>query len=144
MIAPVTAPVQAWAAVTAAHAPVERALDRALVAHDLTAREWVALATLDAGPRPMGDLALALAVTRPATTRLVDRLQARRLVTRSQLDGDARTIIATVTPAGRALAEAASGTYADALDTARPQLAQLAEHLRDLLPHLTPERGAHA
>lgn len=52
------------------------------------------------------DLADALYVTRSTVTRMSDRLDRKGLITRTRPANDRRTVIATITPAGRALVDA--------------------------------------
>jgi DNA-binding MarR family transcriptional regulator len=67
-----------------------------------------ALATVDRhGPLTPSELAARERVQRPTVTRVVCRLEEAGLVTRAADPADGRSALITVTPAGRALLEAA-------------------------------------
>ena len=58
-----------------------------------------------AGPKglPCGEIAVRMVTRDPDITRLLDRLEARRLVTRARADGDRRVVSTRITPAGLVL-----------------------------------------
>jgi DNA-binding MarR family transcriptional regulator len=94
-----------------------------------------ALATVDRhGPLTPSELAARERVQRPTITRVVCRLEEAGLVTRAADPADRRSALITVTPAGRALLEAAR-TRKDAF---------LSERLEALSPadRATLERAA--
>lgn len=81
------------------------ALDEAAQAHGLSgARDWLVLAALSTGPRQT-QLALAhsLGLDKTTMTSLLDRLEARGLVTRSTDSHDRRARIPELTEDGRRL-----------------------------------------
>lgn len=86
----------------------------------------------------MSQLARAAALSSSATTRLVNRLEDRGLLTRIICADDRRGIYTELTPAGRELLETARPTHHDvlerALDEAReqPELAPLVDALHAL------------
>ena len=80
----------------------------ALARIGLTPASATVLLVLDANPGLQhGKLADALLVQRPNMTKLVKRLEARRLVSRGASPGDRRQIVLGLTSAGRRLAEQA-------------------------------------
>lgn len=72
------------------------------------------LAFSRSGSLPMGKMGARLMVHPAAVTNAVSKLEQRNLVQRSMSPADRRVILATITPAGRALAEEAT----DALNQA--------------------------
>ena len=88
---------------------VEARLEGALSKVGLSLAKFGVLARLvEAGePLPLGSLAERCCCVRSNMTQLVDRLEAERLVERVQVPNDRRSILATLTPAGRDLYEEA-------------------------------------
>ena len=79
------------------------AFDEAARAHGLaSARDWIVLSALDSGPRQT-QLALAqsLGLDKTTMTSLLDRLEERRLITRSTDNHDRRARIPVLTEDGR-------------------------------------------
>jgi DNA-binding MarR family transcriptional regulator len=118
------------------------ALDEAAQAHGLSgARDWIVLSALRAGP-PRSQLALAqeLGLDKTTMTSLLDRMEARGLVTRCTVSRDRRARIPVLTDAGgRVQAEVTSArdrVEACLLATFTPQEQHL---LRDLLARLADE-----
>jgi DNA-binding MarR family transcriptional regulator len=60
------------------------------------------------GSLPMGKIGARLQVHRTSVTNLVDGLERERLVSRAPHESDRRTVLASITPAGRSRAEAAT------------------------------------
>ena len=121
-------------------------LDEAARAHGLTgARDWIVLSALAAGPRQT-QLALAqsLGLDKTTMTSLLDRMEARGLITRSHDSHDRRARIPELTGDGRRIQAEVTGARdrveADLLSgfTADEQ-----RQLRDLLTRLTVEPSAH-
>lgn len=70
----------------------------------VTVAEWVVLRTLfDLGACPPSEIASAVGITRGATSKLVERLRAKQLITRTEDAGDRRYQQIQITPAGKAL-----------------------------------------
>jgi len=65
---------------------------------------------------PMGDVAKAFAVTLPAVTHIVDRLEQKGFATRGDVPGDRRVTALDLTPAGRALAQELHGARTRAME----------------------------
>jgi DNA-binding MarR family transcriptional regulator len=94
------------------------------------------LAFSRSGSLPMGKMGVRLMVHPAAVTNAIGKLEQRDLVRRSMSPADRRVVLATITPAGRALADEAT----DALNQAdfglpglaQRQAAELTEALRDV------------
>ena len=71
----------------------------------LTRTESGLLDTLSGGQRTINELAETEALTQPAVSKLVDRLQRRELVARRRADDDARVVLVSITAAGSAALE---------------------------------------
>jgi DNA-binding MarR family transcriptional regulator len=72
---------------------------------NLTRTESGLLDTLSGGQRTINELAETEALTQPAVSKLVDRLERRELVARHRADHDARVVLVSVTTAGLAALE---------------------------------------
>lgn len=97
---------QGWRTLAALHGLIEAELERALAAVDLSVVEYTVLDALDRQDgwhMRMQQLARAAALSPSATTRLVNRLEGRGLLTRVLCADDRRGIYTELTPAGRAL-----------------------------------------
>ncbi|GAA2051710.1 MarR family transcriptional regulator [Streptomyces cheonanensis] len=134
---------QRWCALSALHGRIETTVERALqAAHGLSVREYSVLNVLvqqhdgTGGHVRMNELAEAVVLSQSATTRLVNRLEDRGLLTRYLCADDRRGIYTDVTDTGRALLEEARPTNDAALDRAlteagtHPELAPLVDALR--------------
>jgi DNA-binding MarR family transcriptional regulator len=153
MTRPEPALAQGWCALSALHDRIEAHIERALqAAHGLSVREYSVLDVLsqqhdgDGGHFRMNELADAVVLSQSATTRLVNRLEDRGLLTRFLCPTDRRGIYTNVTDAGRALLDEARPTndtaLREALDHAerRSELAPLVAAVRTLQPEREPER----
>lgn len=133
---------QGWRTLAALHGHIDAALERALQAeHDLSVVEYTVLEALsrqDGWHLRMQQLARAAALSASATTRLVNRLEDRRLITRILCADDRRGIYTELTPTGRELLLAARPTHDSTLETALgsatevPELAPLVAALHRL------------
>jgi DNA-binding MarR family transcriptional regulator len=117
-----------------------RAVEDELFARwDLSAQQYNALRLLRAAhPEPIATFALAakLVSRAPDATRLIDKLVARGLVTRSRSDADRRAVLINITPAGVAVLDEIAGPLADCHrrqlgHMPRPDLAALTALLRE-------------
>ena len=72
---------------------------------DLGRTESGLLDTLRGGERTINELAETEALTQPAVSKLVDRLERRELVARHRADHDARVVLVSITAAGSAALE---------------------------------------
>lgn len=86
-------------------------LDDLLRPHGLSFARYEALVLLtfsSAGALPLGKMGERLQVHPTSITSIMRRLEAAGLVLRSRHPDDGRAVLATITPAGRALVEAAT------------------------------------
>ena len=130
---------QGWRTLAALYGAIESDLERALQAEArLSVVEYTVLDALsrqDGWHMRMQQLARATALSPSATTRLVNRLEDRALLTRILCADDRRGIYTELTPDGRALLEAARPTHDRALEDALsradeiPEIAPLAASL---------------
>ena len=135
---------QGWRTLAALHGLIEAELERALQAEaKLSVVEYTVLDALsrqDGWHMRMQQLARAAALSSSATTRLVNRLEDRALLTRILCLDDRRGVYTELTPEGRRLLEATrpvhDSTLADALEAARatPELAPVVGLLESLSP----------
>ena len=143
--APGTPLAGTWRALSVLHGRIEARIEGALQAeHGLSAREFMLLDVLsgqhdgEGGHLQMRQVADAVVLSQSATTRLVTRLEDRGLLSRYLCPTDRRGIYTDVTPAGRALLEAARPTHDTTLrsaldDTARdPELRPLVDAVEAL------------
>jgi len=104
---------------------VRTALALVTGAHDITLQQYNVLRILrGAGPHglPTLDIAARMLEHSPGITRLLDRLEARRLVRRARCPEDRRQVLCYVTPRARRLLAGLDGPVAEA---ARRSLAPL-------------------
>ncbi|WP_424888068.1 MarR family winged helix-turn-helix transcriptional regulator [Streptomyces sp. XH2] len=138
---------QGWCALSALHGRIEAHIERALqAAHGLSVREFSVLDVLsrqhsgEGGHLRMNEVAEAVVLSQSATTRLVNRLEDRGLLTRYLCLTDRRGIYTDVTEAGLALLGQARPTndtaLREALDEAskRKELAPLVTAVESLAP----------
>ena len=133
---------QGWRTLAALHGLIEASLERELTsAHDLSVVEFTVLDALsrqDGWHLRMSQLARAAALSNSATTRLVNRLEDRKLIRRILCADDRRGIYTELTRPGVKLLEAARPTHDRVLeDTIRraeqtPELAPLVDALHRL------------
>jgi DNA-binding MarR family transcriptional regulator len=71
----------------------------------LSVPQWRVLGALWSGPHTVGALAAMTLIKQPTLTKLLDRMEAARLVARSADRGDRRRVSVAITVKGRALAE---------------------------------------
>ncbi|TFD52695.1 MarR family transcriptional regulator [Cryobacterium frigoriphilum] len=128
-----------WRTLAALHGAIDTELERALQAQAaLSVVEYTVLDALsrqDGWHMRMQQLAHATALSSSATTRLVNRLEDRQLLTRILCADDRRGIYTELTPAGQKLLLAARPVHDDALEAALcaaeaiPELAPLVRAL---------------
>lgn len=127
-----------WRTLAALHGLIEAELERALVAVELSVVEYTVLDALDRQDgwhMRMQQLARAAALSPSATTRLVNRLEDRGLLTRVLCADDRRGIYTELTPAGRSLYERARPVHDEALERVladagtQPELAPVVDAL---------------
>lgn len=130
-----------WRTLAALHATIETRLERALRGVDLSVVEFTVLDALrrqDGFHMRMQQLARAAALSPSATTRLVNRLEERALLTRVLCADDRRGLYTELTSAGQSLLERATPVHAEALEAALadargvPELEELADAVERL------------
>ncbi|HWC07593.1 MAG TPA: MarR family transcriptional regulator [Solirubrobacterales bacterium] len=113
---------EAWLALARAHAAITGRMQEALTAAGLPPLPWFeVLATVSEAPEQrlkMGDLAVALVITRGGLTKLVDRLIKAGLLERTFCETDRRVSYATLLPAGAELLEEMRPVVSAELDVA--------------------------
>ncbi|GAA2373030.1 MarR family winged helix-turn-helix transcriptional regulator [Dactylosporangium salmoneum] len=133
---------QGWRTLAALHGLIDAALEKALqTEHQLSVVEYTVLDALsrqDGWHMRMQQLARAAALSSSATTRLVNRLEDRSLLTRVLCQDDRRGIYTELTASGRALFEAARPTHDEVLAATLAEAERLPElaPLVDALHHL--------
>ena len=122
---------QGWRTLAALHGLIDTALERALQAeHGLSVVEYTVLDALsrqDGWHMRMQQLGRATALSPSATTRLVNRLEDRALLTRILCQDDRRGIYTELTKAGEKLLRAARPTHDRALQDALQEAEQVPE-----------------
>ncbi|QDW61644.1 MarR family winged helix-turn-helix transcriptional regulator [Oerskovia sp. KBS0722] len=122
---------QGWRTLAALHGILDTALERALQAdHGLSVVEYTVLDALsrqDGWHMRMQQLARAAALSSSATTRLVNRLEDRGLLTRILCQDDRRGIYTELTPQGEQLLRQARPTHDTALEQALTEACQVEE-----------------
>lgn len=133
---------QGWRTLAALHGALDTELERALQReHQLSVVEYTVLDALsrqDGWHMRMAQLARAAALSSSATTRLVNRLEDRKLLTRILCADDRRGIYTELTVSGRELLGRARPTHDATLERAldeacaAPELAPLVRALHEL------------
>lgn len=122
---------QGWRTLAALHGMIDTALERALQAeHGLSVVEYTVLDALsrqDGWHMRMQQLGRATALSPSATTRLVNRLEDRALLTRVLCQDDRRGIYTELTQAGEKLLRAARPTHDRTLQEALHEAEQVPE-----------------
>lgn len=106
----------AMAAILRTHQAMTASIDATLRVYDLTRTGYLLMTTLQLsrdGTRPLGQLSKHLMVHPTTVTLALDQLEKRRLLKRKPHPTDRRTILATLTPAGRGLLEKVTRDLAD-------------------------------
>ena len=125
---------QGWRTLAALHGRIDAALERELASgHGISVVEFTVLDALsrqDGWHMRMSQLARATALSNSATTRLVNRLEDRGLITRILCAEDRRGIYTELTRAGSALLDQARPTHQRVLQETLHE----AQHLPELAP----------
>jgi DNA-binding MarR family transcriptional regulator len=106
----------AMVAILRTHQAMTAAIDATLRTHDLTRTGYLLMTTLQLsreGTRPLGQLSKHLMVHPTTVTLALDQLEKRKLLRRKPHPTDRRTILATLTPAGRELLDKVTKALAD-------------------------------
>ena len=128
---------------TLAHA--SRGLERAVA--PLTLPQYRILALIAGAPERASRLAQRVDVTKASLTGVLDALEARALIERTDVVGDRRGVTLVLTPAGTAAlaeADAATGAWLDAVLAMAERPGQVVAGLADLGDALVAYRRAHA
>ena len=107
----------AMVAILRTHQAMCASIDATLRTHDLTRTGYLLMTTLRLSPggtRPLGQLSRHLMVHPTTVTLALDQLEKRTLLRRMPHPTDRRTILAALTPAGRALLDKVTRILADA------------------------------
>jgi DNA-binding MarR family transcriptional regulator len=113
-------------------------------ASGLSLSQFQVVEPLEAGPRGVGELALAAGVAAPTATRMLAALERQGVVTRTAADGDRRRVVVELTAAGREMVTrkreevvALRGRLRESLDPGeREQAAALLRKLAGLMETL--------
>lgn len=109
-------------------------IDHRLAAHDLTHAQWMPLFKIAKGQADtMVALSREICLDPGATTRALDRLEAKGLVRRARSQSDRRVVKLVATPAGLEVAAQVWGVLADVLNA---HLAGFSQEEYDLLVRL--------
>lgn len=123
--------VQGWRTLTALHGMIETELERALTAEaDLSVVEYTVLDALsrqDGWHMRMQQLARTAALSPSATTRLVNRLEDRGLLTRVLCADDRRGIYTELTASGQELHDRARPVHDGILERVLAEAAEQPE-----------------
>ena len=86
---------------------LSRGLVRVLKTEDVSPTQYNVLRILRGSPEGLssGEIGRRMITREPDITRLLDRLEKRRLIVRRRLAADRRTVISRITPVGLALLE---------------------------------------
>src|SRR5712675_378995 len=96
--------IQTWLVIMKAHRTLTRHAQRSIEALDMCLSDFAILeALLHKGPQSVKELGGRTALTSGSMTTAIDRLEARRLVTRTDHATDRRAWMIHLTPAGQAL-----------------------------------------
>ncbi|HEX5405407.1 MAG TPA: MarR family transcriptional regulator [Pseudonocardiaceae bacterium] len=122
---------QGWRTLAALHGRIEAALERALQQqHELSVVEYTVLDVLsrqNGWHMRIQHLARATALSNSATTRLVNRLEDRKLIMRVLCPDDRRGIYTELTEAGKKLLDEARPTHDQTLQLALDEAAVVPE-----------------
>ena len=98
-------------------ASLSQSIERGLQAHDLTDAQWKPLFMMYQGrASTVAELARECMCDAGATTRMLDRLEAKGLLVRTRSSEDRRVVNIELTPEGRATASRIPQVLADALN----------------------------
>ncbi|HCT76438.1 MAG TPA: MarR family transcriptional regulator [Micromonosporaceae bacterium] len=106
----------AMVAILRTHQAMCSSIDSTLRTHDLTRTGYLLMTTLllsRDGTRPLGQLSKQLMVHPTTVTLALDQLEKRKLLKRKPHPTDRRTILATLTPAGRELLDKVTKALSD-------------------------------
>jgi DNA-binding MarR family transcriptional regulator len=119
-------------------------------AHEISRTEVGVLATLSDGPRRITQLAMTEALAQPTVTQLIDKLEGRKLVSRSRSEEDGRVVLVEITTAGAEALEVVRRliranmreALVDLPDAELTELAHAADTMGSLIEKLLPDPDA--
>jgi DNA-binding MarR family transcriptional regulator len=136
---------RAWVGLLHAHASLVKQLDAELIAaHGISLSAFEVLWRVDAadhGRLRMAELANLVLLSPSGLSRLVDRLEADKMIERVACPEDGRAINATITELGRARLAEAEGTHFEGIrqrflsNFSEAEVGQLADFWLRLAPH---------
>lgn len=149
--------IHAWLVLMKAHRTLSRHAKRSIEAAEMCFSDFAILeALLHKGPQTVSELGHRIDLTSGSMTTAIDRLEDRKLVSRSDHPTDRRTWVIHLTPAGETLIREVFGRHVDAMEQAmrgvsKTELATLTALLKQLgraaeeqlTKHATKE-GAHS
>jgi len=111
--------IHTWLVVMKAHRTLMRHAKRSIEAVEMCLSDFSILeALLHKGPQPVSELGRRIELTSGSMTTAIDRLEARRLVARTDHATDRRAWVIQLTPAGEALITKVFAGHVAAMETA--------------------------
>ena len=112
-----------WLVLMKAHRTLVRHAERSIVELDMCLSDFAILELLlHKGPEKPGDIGRRIDLTSGAITTAVDRLESRRMVTRTFDAADRRARVVSLTPWGRTLIESVFAAHTAAMERATGNL----------------------
>ena len=130
--------IYTWLVLMKAHRTLKRHAERSIEAADMCLSDFAILeALLHKGPQSVRDLGRRIELTSGSMTTAIDRLETRRLVTRSDHPTDRRTWVIHLTADGKALISKVFAGHEQAMERAMRGLSKSERAtLTDLLKRL--------
>ena len=117
--------VHLWLVLMKAHRALSRHAAKSIEPSGLGRSDFAVLEVLlNKGPQKVNDIGRRVELTSGSITTAIDRLEARGFVARGLDDGDRRSRIVRLTPAGRARISEVFGQHAAALEAASSGLSK--------------------
>jgi MarR family transcriptional regulator, 2-MHQ and catechol-resistance regulon repressor len=111
------APFELWFQIVRTHRVLDRLLSALPSAAGLTIAQTEILAMLDRlGPTPQTHLSDGMAVTKGNVAQVVDRLHNAGMIIRSEIDGNRRANLLTITPKGKELLDQVMPNFMETLE----------------------------
>src|SRR5712675_868290 len=114
---PDTSAIHAWLVLMKAHRVLTRHAQRSIEALDMCLSDFAILeALLHKGPQSVKELGRRIELTSGSMTTAIDRLEARRLVTRTDHATDRRAWVIHLTPEGKTLMSRVFAGHEEAME----------------------------